>query len=115
MVSSVEEPVGAEVNREVNKDQLGIGKGIITLPAVLGLFIAFLTRSPAAEAPGVGLWSADFETGDVTQWYAPATGPSGNHGGGKYDSGIADSVVSKDHAHGGLWGLRMTISTPSSP
>jgi hypothetical protein len=61
------------------------------------------------------LWHADIETGDLSQWYYPSTGPSGNFGGGEYDSGIASASASTDMAHSGSWSAKLSISTPSTP
>ncbi len=61
------------------------------------------------------LWSADHETGDLSQWYSPSKAPDGKHNGGVYNTGIADTVASKDFAHSGSWSAKMTISTPSRP
>ena len=70
---------------------------------------------PAANPEGSNvLWSADHETGDTSQWYSPSTGPTGNSGGGEFDSGNATVTPSRDVAHGGAWSLKLTISTPSS-
>jgi hypothetical protein len=63
-------------------------------------------------SPGTLLWSAGFETGNVTEWYFPSTGPVGNYGGGVFNSGSADSAASMDYAHTGQWSLRQTISAP---
>lgn len=61
------------------------------------------------------LWTADMETGDTSQWYVPSQGPYGDYGGGEYNSGVAGSAPSQDYAHTGVWSLKMTITTPSSP
>jgi hypothetical protein len=72
--------------------------------------------TPQPDAPaGTVLWSATHETGDKSEWYYPSTGPTGNYGGGEYNSGIASSTVSTTMAHGGSYALACTISTPSTP
>ncbi len=58
------------------------------------------------------LWSADVETGNKSQWYAPSTGPTGSYGGGEYNSGTGSSNASQAYAHGGKYSLEMSISTP---
>jgi Putative Ig domain len=57
------------------------------------------------------LWSADFETGDTSQWYLPVGGTWGDFGGGEFDSGSAQSAVSHDNTHSGSSSLAMTIDT----
>jgi Polysaccharide lyase len=54
--------------------------------------------------PGV-LWSADHETGDLSQWYAEG-------GGGEFNSGSASSTASSDVAHSGRYSARTSILTP---
>ena len=64
---------------------------------------------PASSPPCTHLlWSADHETGDLSQWYA-------HDGGGVFNSGAAISVASTDVARTGRHSLRTTISTPSMP
>jgi hypothetical protein len=56
--------------------------------------------------PSAGvLWSADHETGDLSQWYA-------DDGGGEFNSGAASSAASPDVAHSGRYSARVTIVTP---
>jgi Polysaccharide lyase len=50
-------------------------------------------------------WSADHETGDLSQWYAGG-------GGGEFNSRAAMSRASQDVAHSGRYSAEMTISTP---
>ena len=65
----------------------------------------------AADAPGILLWSADFETGDTSQWYLP--GPNaGDLGGGQFNSRLAESVATTEHVHSGNFALKMTITAP---
>jgi hypothetical protein len=58
-----------------------------------------------APTPTNVLWFADMETGNTAQW-------SASNGGGLYNSGSANSVASRDVAHGGSWALKMTTTTP---
>jgi hypothetical protein len=66
--------------------------------------------------PGGGglttIWSADFETGNTSQWYLPSASADANAGGGEFDSGIAWTTPSQLYAHSGKWSLEMTIITP---
>jgi len=87
------------------------------------------SNSPGVRFPGHGqtplgsiLWSTDFESGGLTQWYAPnATyGCRGRvcNGGGEYDSGCpgendTSSAPSQDFAHSGLWSDKLSVLTPS--
>jgi hypothetical protein len=52
------------------------------------------------------------ETGDLTQWYAPATSEGNFNGGGLYNSGSFTTSISAEHAHSGLYSLRTAILTP---
>jgi hypothetical protein len=58
------------------------------------------------------IWSADSETGDLSQWYYPSVRADGNEGGGLFNSGTANTVASQDQAHSGRWSMKMTIDTP---
>jgi Polysaccharide lyase len=55
------------------------------------------------------------ETGSLADWYAPSTGPTGDYGGGLFNSGRYAARASTDKAHSGRWALKATIWTPSSP
>ncbi|HEX2713795.1 MAG TPA: heparin lyase I family protein [Candidatus Acidoferrales bacterium] len=55
------------------------------------------------------------ETGDLSEWYFPSTGPFGNNGGGEEDSGIASASASREVAHSGSYSAKLTITTPNSP
>src|SRR5690554_5292180 len=57
------------------------------------------------------LWTANHETGDLTQWYAPSTYESGQNLGGIYNSGNATAVASTDVARRGQYAARLTINT----
>jgi Polysaccharide lyase len=70
------------------------------------------TRS--ATAPGAlpqplagVLWSADHETGDLSQWYA-------EDGGGEFNSGAAVSSATTEVAHSGRYSARISIRTPGT-
>ena len=63
-------------------------------------------------AVSAALWYADFETGSISQWYLPARGKQGDYGGDEERSGLAESVVSNERAHGGSRALKMTITAP---
>jgi hypothetical protein len=54
------------------------------------------------------VWSADHETGDLSQWY-------GGDGGGEFNSGAATSIASQDVAHGGKYSAKASIDTPHVP
>ncbi|HEV8523293.1 MAG TPA: heparin lyase I family protein [Terriglobales bacterium] len=62
------------------------------------------------QGSGRSLWSADHETGDLSQWNLPGENWSGD-GGGEFNSGTADSRPSQDYAKSGKWSVRMTINT----
>lgn len=84
-------------------------KGNIAL--FLSLSLLFLCALPRVSCGSDILWSADHETGDITQWYYPDT-KEGNNGGGEYNSGIADSLASQEQAHSGVWAAKMITTTP---
>ncbi len=85
-------------------------KGMVTLAT-----IAVLCRISPASGQRTVIWSADMETGDLSQWYSPSTGRFGVYGGGEYNSGIASSSASTDVARSGLYSAKLTITTPNSP
>jgi polysaccharide lyase-like protein len=60
------------------------------------------------------LWSANMETGDLSQWYSTPAGV-GSAGGAIENSGIANAVASTDFAHGGRYSAKLTITTPDTP
>lgn len=64
----------------------------------------------SASPPRCGnvVWSADHETGDLSQWYT-------SDGGGEFNSGAAESSPSQDVAHSGRYSAKMTIGTPHVP
>jgi hypothetical protein len=65
------------------------------------------TKLPGATAtlPASGglLWSANMETGDLSQW---------NNGGGEFNSGTYSTGASRDVAHSGAYSAKLTITTP---
>jgi hypothetical protein len=66
-----------------------------------------LPTSPTPEPqPRCGdvVWSADHETGDLSQWYVDS-------GGGEFNSGAATSRASQEVAHSGRYSAEMTIDT----
>ena len=81
------------------------------LVSVIGIS-ALLGPTPSKGSNGKILWSADMETGDLSQWYAPAKQAGSANGGGIFNSGIADAVASQDYAHSGKWSAKLTITTP---
>jgi hypothetical protein len=86
----------------------------LALALALASSIAPLSSSSPADSPG-HLWSADHETGDLSQWYFPSKAGDGHHGGGEYDSGDAHSAASREQAHSGSWSAKMTIAKLGSP
>lgn len=79
---------------------------------LLILAVSLLRPAPSKASSGKILWSADMETGDMSQWYAPAKDDRGGHnGGGIFNSGTAEAVASQDYAHSGKWSAKLTIST----
>lgn len=64
---------------------------------------------------GTVLWSANMETGDLSQWFYPMTSAVGNFGGDIEDSGVAAAAASTDFAHGGAYSAKLTITTPDTP
>jgi hypothetical protein len=61
--------------------------------------------STSQASRGAVLWSADHESGDLSQWYV-------DDGGGEFNSGNASSAASHDVAHSGRYSARATIVTP---
>ena len=72
------------------------------------------TLTVVSPSGDTNLWFSGFETTDNSEWYYPATGPSGATGGGEYNDGSALSSPSQDYAHTGKWSLKMANPTPSS-
>ncbi len=69
--------------------------------------------SKAAVAPsGSVLWSADMETGDLSQWSRPDVPDGPNAGGGVFDSGTAIAIVDvTSPAHSGIHSAKLYINT----
>jgi hypothetical protein len=65
-----------------------------------------LSSTPPAP-PGIVPWSADHESGDLSQWYI-------DDGGGEFNSGDASSTISRDVAHSGQYSAKLTIATPGT-
>ncbi len=63
--------------------------------------------STSQASRGTVLWSADHESGDLSQWYV-------NDGGGEFNSGAASSAASSEFAHSGRYAARVTIRTPGT-
>lgn len=63
--------------------------------------------APQARCANV-VWSADHETGDLSQWYVGG-------GGGEFNSGAATSSASQDVARSGRYSARAIIETPHIP
>jgi hypothetical protein len=69
-------------------------------------------------AAGKILWSANYEIGDMREWYAPgvlgapnAGSPGGNNGGGEFDSGsYAPAIVTTEQAHSGTRSAKLSIN-----
>ena len=56
------------------------------------------------------LWSADMETGDLSQWTLPDVTGGPNCGGGVFNSGVATaSVDTVTLAHGGLYSAKLFV------
>lgn len=55
------------------------------------------------------------ETGDLSGWFAPSTGPTGNSGGDIESSGTASAAASTDVAHMGNSSAKLTITTANTP
>ena len=95
-------------------------RGKVYLLAALSLLVAaiFGCAGYTAKTNGVppgALWSANMETGDLSQWFYPMTGPVGNFGGDIENSGNATAVASTDFAHSGRYSAKLTITTPDTP
>ena len=75
-----------------------------------------LTSSADSKAPGAPSgsvrWSADMETGNLSQWSRPDI-PGGPHaGGGVFDSGTATATVDvASPAHSGIHSAKLYINT----
>src|SRR4029077_4347961 len=76
---------------------------------------ARLTALTSLEPPRSGaevLWSADMETGDLSQWTLPDVAGGANFGGGIFNSGLATASVDKvTLAHSGLYSAKLFVAT----
>lgn len=67
---------------------------------------AVVTTPPSIQPPGSALiWSADHETGDMSQW--PKATVSWD------DSGCTNHDISNEHARSGAYSLKLTIDIPA--
>jgi hypothetical protein len=73
-----------------------------------------LASEVAAPHPGSILWSADMETGDLSQWSLPDVPRGPSIGGGVFNSGIARAIAG-GVAHSGNYSAQLSIETPSIP
>src|SRR5256886_2163236 len=83
---------------------------------ILGVRTWKLTSGPALapDSPRSGsvLWSADMETGDLSEWSRPDVPGGPNTGGGVFDSGTATASVDvASPAHSGIHSARLYINT----
>ena len=70
--------------------------------ASIALLCTTVVLAQADSDDGV-LWSADQETGDLSQWYAGQQG-------GEFDTGTGTASITTDVAHSGQYAIQMTIS-----
>jgi hypothetical protein len=77
-------------------------------------FARSLTSVFAAPHTTSILWSADMETGDLSQWSLPDIPGGPNVGGGIFNSGNA-SAIADGLAHSGHYSAKLSIETPSAP
>jgi hypothetical protein len=77
----------------------------------IGRSLAFVLAAPQ---PSSVLWSADMETGDLSQWSFPDAPGGRNAGGGVFNSGIATAKVGVV-AHTGHHSAKLWIKTPKTP
>jgi len=87
---------------------------------ILGVLKRTLLPARAVPTPsppsGTVLWSADMETGDLSQWSRPDVPGGPNAGGGIFDSGTAiASVDALSVAHSGIHSAKLYINTLNSP
>jgi Polysaccharide lyase len=72
-----------------------------------------LASLPSAPRSGTTvLWSADMETGDLSQWSLPDVAGGPNSGGGVFNSGMATASVDRvTLAHSGLYSAKLFVET----
>jgi hypothetical protein len=63
----------------------------------------------SARARGRVLWTADMEEGSLADWFAPERAERGDHGGGEYNSGAANSTASTEQRHSGGWAVKTVV------
>jgi hypothetical protein len=73
-----------------------------------------LVSAIAAPRRGSIIWSADMETGDLSQWSFPDVPGGPNAGGGVFTSGIANAIAD-NLAHRGNHSAKLSITTPNVP
>jgi hypothetical protein len=73
-----------------------------------------LAPTDLAPKPGSIVWSADVETGDLSQWSLPDIPGGPSAGGGILNSGIAKATADT-LAHAGKHSAKLSIKTPSTP
>jgi Polysaccharide lyase len=77
-----------------------------------GTLVTGRASSSASPLPGPVLWSADMETGDLSQWSRPDFPGGPNAGGGVFDSGTATASVDvASPAHSGIHSAKLYINT----
>ena len=73
------------------------------------------TKSSSPSHSGTVIWSADMETGDLSQWSVPDVPGGPNTGGGVFNSGLSTARVdSVGLAHSGLRAAKLFINTQST-
>ena len=71
--------------------------------------------SSAPPHPGTVIWSADMETGDLSQWSVPDVPDGPNTGGGVFNSGLARASVDEvGLAHSGLHSAKLFVNPQST-
>ena len=76
------------------------------------------SASPSAAAPdgrpasGSILWAGGMEDGLLSDWYYPSREPTGDYGGGEYNSGNGDSFATQERARTGSWSVKQCIDSP---
>jgi hypothetical protein len=81
------------------------------LAVLVGLAVPTTSRTdpcPSPE-PESTLWFGDMEEGTLADWYSSA-GPSGDPGGGEYNSGLGDTTVSAERVRSGKYAAKLTLS-----
>lgn len=87
------------------------------LPADLFHFTSSTSSATSSVLPHPGkiIWSADMETGDLSQWSVPDVPGGPNSGGGVFNSGLATARVDEvGLAHSGLHAAKLFINTQST-